>query len=106
MTRFAPETQDPNQSVVLGAYASADLLVHGLQTAGACPTRTAFITNLRATHNYNAAGLVPGGIDLGTNKGVPNVCLTFVTVNSAGTAFQLDPSPNGGEQWCGTRLSV
>ncbi|ADP82191.1 ABC transporter substrate-binding protein [Pseudofrankia inefficax] len=104
--RFSPEIDDPDQSVVLGSYGQADLLLRGLEVAGACPTRQAFITNLRSVHDFNAAGFLPGGIDLSTNRGSPTVCLAFLTVNAQGTAFEIDQAPDGKEQWCGTRLGT
>ncbi|ADP82209.1 ABC transporter substrate-binding protein [Pseudofrankia inefficax] len=104
VVRFAPEVDNPDQTVVVGGYGVADMLVTGLKEAGACPTRAAFIANLRNTRHYDASGLIPGGVDFSTNRGRPALCLTFMTVNPQGTAFQLQPAPNGGEQWCGTRL--
>ena len=104
--RFSPEIDNPDQSVVVGAYGEADLLLRGLEVAGACPTRAGFITNLRNVHDFTAAGIIPAGVDLSTNRGLPSVCQTFLTVNAQGTAFQIDKAPNGDEEWCGTRIGA
>ncbi|HVA07293.1 MAG TPA: ABC transporter substrate-binding protein [Acidimicrobiales bacterium] len=49
----------PGQLAMVG-WLSADAFIRGLQAAGAaCPTRTAFISNLRRVKDYTAGGLLP-----------------------------------------------
>lgn len=49
----------PDQLAMVG-WLSADTFIRGLEAAGArCPTRNAFVHNLRLVRNYTAGGLVP-----------------------------------------------
>jgi len=58
MAQVAP-TEYPGQLAMVG-WLSADTFIRGLHAAGAeCPTRRAFITNLRLVNDYTADGLVP-----------------------------------------------
>jgi ABC-type branched-subunit amino acid transport system substrate-binding protein len=103
MAAYSPESTAVDNDVTLSAYVTADEFVRGLDLAGACPTRKAFIDNLRAVRSYNAGGLIPS-IDL-SQYSEPNVCYAFVRVNETGTAFdvmQNTGAPNPVE-WCGTR---
>ena len=50
-------------------WAGADLMIKGLQMAGANPTRAAVIKDLRSIKNYTANGLLPKPIDYATNFG-------------------------------------
>ena len=57
------KTQFPN----FGQYeswAGADLMIKGLQMAGANPTRAAVIKDLRGLKSYNADGLLPVNLEL------------------------------------------
>jgi branched-chain amino acid transport system substrate-binding protein len=83
------------------AWVSADLFIRGLREAGAaCPTRDAFIQNLRKTKDWSADGLVPP-VDFEGTFGKPPLCSYFVKVNDQGTAFvPLSTTPT-----CGTQLS-
>ncbi|OAA27723.1 amino acid/amide ABC transporter substrate-binding protein, HAAT family [Frankia sp. EI5c] len=105
MSRFAPEVTDPDQNIVLNSYISADMLVRGLEIGGRCPTRASFHAGLRALTDYDAAGLIPGGVDLSSNRGDLSRCFSFARVNPEGTGFQTLPSPGGTEQWCGAKIS-
>ncbi len=51
----------PSLNIVYG-YASADLMIKGLQLAGKNPTRRAFITKLRKVGSYDAGGLFPSPV--------------------------------------------
>ena len=51
------------------SWAGADLMIKGLQMAGANPTRAAVIKDLRSIKNYTANGLLPKPIDYSTNFG-------------------------------------
>jgi branched-chain amino acid transport system substrate-binding protein len=62
------KTQFPN----FGQYeswAGADLMIKGLQMAGANPTRAAVIKDLRGLKSYNAGGLLPVSFNYSTNFG-------------------------------------
>ena len=48
------------------AWAGADLMIKGLQMAGASPTQAAVIKDLRGLKSYNANGLLPESIDYAT----------------------------------------
>jgi len=50
-------------------WAGADLMIRGLQMAGANPTKAAVIKELRSIKNYTANGLLPKPIDYATNFG-------------------------------------
>ena len=50
-------------------WAGADLMIRGLQMAGANPTRAAVIKELRSIKGYTANGLLPKPIDYSTNFG-------------------------------------
>jgi ABC-type branched-subunit amino acid transport system substrate-binding protein len=51
------------------AWAGADLMLKGLQMAGANPTRAAVIRDLRGLKSYNAGGLLPQSFNYSTNFG-------------------------------------
>ncbi|HVB92323.1 MAG TPA: ABC transporter substrate-binding protein [Acidimicrobiales bacterium] len=52
-------TEFPGQLAMVG-WLSADAFIRGLQAAGdTCPTRAAFIANLRKVKDYTAGGLLP-----------------------------------------------
>jgi branched-chain amino acid transport system substrate-binding protein len=57
MKKYAPST-NPDAYFASPGYVSADLFIKGLQVAGACPTRAAFVSKLRAVTNYDGAGLL------------------------------------------------
>jgi branched-chain amino acid transport system substrate-binding protein len=62
------KTQFPN----FGQYeswAGADLMIKGLQMAGANPTRAAVIKDLRGLKSYNAGGLLPVSFNYSTDFG-------------------------------------
>jgi hypothetical protein len=56
--------------------------------AGDCPSRAAFLTNLRAVHDYHGAGLLAAPVDL-SKIGQLDVCRHFVQVNATGTAYGM-----------------
>ena len=51
------------------SWAGADLMIRGLQMAGANPTKAEVIKELRSIKNYTANGLLPRPIDYATNFG-------------------------------------
>jgi branched-chain amino acid transport system substrate-binding protein len=94
------KTQFPN----FGQYeswAGADLMIKGLQMAGANPTRAAVIKDLRSLKSYNAGGLLPISFNYSTDFGH----------NPAKTcAWVMKAVPNGftpmsSQPSCGTDLA-
>jgi branched-chain amino acid transport system substrate-binding protein len=51
------------------SWAGADLMIKGLQMAGANPTRAAVIKDLRGLKSYNANGLLPVSFNYSTDFG-------------------------------------
>ncbi len=87
------------------AYASADLMIKGLEEAGKNPTRSSFITNLRQVGSYNANGLFPTAVsfkNFGTPAMIPKTsCLYFIELKGS----KFVPT-NGGNAWCGKSFPV
>jgi branched-chain amino acid transport system substrate-binding protein len=82
------------------AWAGADLMIQGLEKAGASPTRASTITALRGITSYNADGLLPNTFDYSTNFG-HNPAKTCAWVVKAGTdGF----TPISSQPVCGTDL--
>lgn len=104
--RYSPELGVPDQELAIASYIITDLFLYGLQVAGPCPTREAFIRNLREVTDYDAGGLVPGPVNLRENREKPNTCYAFVRVNAEGTAYEVVPDPAGNTQWCGENIQV
>ncbi|OHV42656.1 ABC transporter substrate-binding protein [Pseudofrankia sp. BMG5.36] len=103
MAAYAPELADPNEEVALASYVAADEMLVGLDRAGQCPTREAFIHNLRQVHDYSAGGLI-APTDLSQPK-APARCFNFLRVNASGDAYAVVPGGNGPAGfWCGTAL--
>lgn len=98
MARYAPEAVDVNQTLALVGYIIGDMMVRGLQEAGSCPTRQAFIDNLRAVKGYDAGGLV-NPIDFEADFGKVEECYSFSEVNEAGTGMVV-----ANPQLCGNRI--
>ncbi|WP_157910511.1 ABC transporter substrate-binding protein [Pseudofrankia sp. BMG5.36] len=94
MARYAPELQPAEQDIALTSYITTDLLVRGLQEAGQCLTRDAFITNLRAVKDYDATGLLAAPVDLDASFGKPSTCYIFMRINPTGSSFDVvTPEP-------------
>jgi branched-chain amino acid transport system substrate-binding protein len=82
------------------AWAGADLMIKGLQMAGANPTHAAVISSLRGLKSYNANGLLPQNINYSTIFGhdLPKQCAWVMQAQKNGfTAFSSTP-------YCGTDL--
>ena len=93
------KTQFPNFGQY-EAWAGADLMIKGLQMAGANPTRAAVIKDLRSIKSYNVNGLLPVNLDYATNFGhnPPKTCAWIMKAGPQGfTAISSQPS-------CGTDL--
>ena len=82
------------------SWAGADLMIKGLQMAGANPTRAAVIKDLRSIKSYNVNGLLPVNLNYTTNFGhnPPKTCAWIMKAGPKGfTAISPQPS-------CGTDL--
>ncbi|OHV44574.1 ABC transporter substrate-binding protein [Pseudofrankia sp. BMG5.36] len=103
---YAPEQADAQQETTLQGYITADLFVRGLEAAGPCPTRAAFLSGLRAVRDYDAGGLLAQPLDMTAGFGQLNTCYNFVRVNPAGSDFDVVPggAGPGGQAWCGHRI--
>ena len=80
------------------SWAGADLMIKGLQMAGANPTRAAVIKDLRGLKSYNVGGLLPVNLDYATDFGhnPPKTCAWIMKAGPTGfTAISSQPS-------CGT----
>jgi branched-chain amino acid transport system substrate-binding protein len=98
---YENQTTLPDQNE-LAAWASADAIIKGLQMAGKNPTRTAFLTDLKAMTNYNGGGtaLSPTNISQAFGAGAqdagaaPNDCLAFTQF--VGDAYESPTTVCGG----------
>jgi len=103
MNQYSPELGDADQIFALHGFIGADLFLRGLDLAGACPTREAFIKGLRSS-KYDAGGLLPAPVDL--TRSQSNNCYVFMRVNDSGSAFEAVPSDKGGSiNWCGEPIA-
>jgi ABC-type branched-subunit amino acid transport system substrate-binding protein len=105
MSRYAPEFADTSNEVAVASYIAADEMIQGLDLAGPCPTRAAFIRDLRQVRSFTGGGLL-APVDL-SSPGTPILCEYFVKVNATGGGFTEVPPPaslNHGGAWCGERL--
>ena len=100
MTAYAPEIQPPQNQLALNAWLGPDLMIRGLEEAGSCPTRQAFIAALRKIRNFDGDGLVRPAVDL-SNYREPNRCLFLVRVAASGQQYE----PVGTDPICGQILS-
>lgn len=99
---YAPQLADPYDELALDGYVAADEMIQGLQRAGACPTREAFIKNLRQLTAFTGGGLI-APVDLSQPK-APTICVDFLKVDPAGRALTPVPPPAAVNQngfWCG-----
>ncbi|MGF7236381.1 MAG: ABC transporter substrate-binding protein, partial [Frankia sp.] len=100
MAQSSPQIQPPKNMYAVDGWIAADLMIRGLQGAGDCPTREAFISALRKVDSYDAGGLLRPALNLAAFR-QPNECLNLVKVNAAGGAFQ----PQGAGPVCGRIIS-
>jgi ABC-type branched-subunit amino acid transport system substrate-binding protein len=82
------------------SWAGADLMIKGLQMAGANPTRAAVIKDLRSIKNYTANGLLPKPIDYTTNFGhdPAEQCVWVLRAEKSGFV------PSSSQPVCGTDI--
>lgn len=100
MARYAPEIQAPATQLTAEGWIETDLAIRGLRAAGACPTRSAVIDDLRTVTSYAGGGLLDPPRDLTRFRQTPD-CNSFVQVTPAGTGFTVAP----GSPQCGHALS-
>lgn len=94
----------PSLNIVQG-YTGADLMIQGLELAGANPTRTGFISKLRQADNYTAGGLYASPVtfkNFGTAGMLPQTsCEYILQITATGyTAY------NDGKPVCGNLVTV
>jgi branched-chain amino acid transport system substrate-binding protein len=96
LEQYSPDTP-PAQEVEQG-WAIGDLLIRGIQEAGEeCPTREAFIENLRQVTDFDADGLLNPAVDFEASFGQPyGLCFHYVKVEGG----QFVPVTEG-EAFCG-----
>jgi ABC-type branched-subunit amino acid transport system substrate-binding protein len=82
------------------SWAGADLMIKGLQMAGANPTRADVIKDLRSIRNYTANGLLPKPIDYATVFGhdPPQQCVWVQKAEPDGFV------PHSSQPVCGTDI--
>ena len=81
-------------------YASADLLIKGLEVAGQNPTRASFIDNLRKVTSYNVEGLASNTVNFSNVQAIPNQTCSYY-VQLKGKQFNVQ---NNNKPVCGTLL--
>jgi len=97
MQKYAPGTFLDGEVPYIG-WLSADTFIKGLTEAGvACPTRKAFITNLRLVKDWTANGAF-NPVDFVKAFAQPLFCAYFVQVVNAKFVPQL-----GGKPFCATK---
>lgn len=85
----------PGQLAMVG-WLSADTFIRGLEAAGvSCPTRAAFITNLRKVKGYTASGLLPP-TNFAAVFGKMPLCYWELEIHQNGF------TPSSGQPFCGT----
>jgi branched-chain amino acid transport system substrate-binding protein len=95
--RAVAPTEFPGQLAMVG-WLSANLFILGLQKAGAaCPTRAAFIQNLRQVKGYTADGLLPP-TDFSQVFGEMPTCYWEVRIHDSQFV------PVGAQPYCGVLL--
>jgi ABC-type branched-subunit amino acid transport system substrate-binding protein len=106
MRTYAPELADPSDEIAVASYVAADEMIQGLELAGVCPTRDAFIHNLRQMKGFTGSGLI-APVDL-SDREAPVLCEFFAKVDSSGRSFTAvaPPAPLDRDgYWCGQEIS-
>lgn len=105
LQKYSPQLAVTDTEAAMQAYISTDLMIRGLEAAGACPTRASFLTGLRGVGDYQAGGLLPGPVDLERDFGRISPCYNFVKVDPTGQHFEAQSVPATGQaSWCGEVL--
>jgi branched-chain amino acid transport system substrate-binding protein len=99
LEQYSPDAP-PGAETVAG-YLGADVLIRGIEEAGAeCPTREAFIENLRQVDDYDAGGVLNPAIDFEESFAQPLLrCLHFVQIQESAFVPLTD-----GEAICGETI--
>jgi ABC-type branched-subunit amino acid transport system substrate-binding protein len=98
--KYLPEDATRNGVAYIG-WMSADSMVRGLQEAGKnCPTREAFIDNLRLVKDYTGQGAF-NPVDFAALFGTQWQCGWFVKVQDAAFVPLFD-----GEEFCGKPITI
>jgi len=98
MAKYSPDAQPAKQQLSMNGWLAADLAIRGLQEAGKCPTREAFIKNLRKVKDYDADGLLLKPVNEAKTFGKVQTCYNYVQVSADGTKFEL---VDGAVPFCG-----
>ena len=97
--KWAPDSTVRGQVPFIG-WLSAEMFIQGLEEAGLnCPTREAFIANLRLLDDYDGAGAFDP-VDLSEDFGDEFRCVYYVKVENGAFVPQYD-----GEAFCGDPIS-
>jgi ABC-type branched-subunit amino acid transport system substrate-binding protein len=93
--KYVPDQAQWSQ-VSYGGWLSAEMMIQGIKDAGAsCPTRKAFINNLRMEKAYTGGGAFDP-VNLSTSFGVEFPCAYYVKVEQAKFVPLFD-----GKEFCG-----
>lgn len=106
MSIYAPELADPSDEVATSSYVATDEMLQGLQLAGSCPTRTAFVDKLRHVTDFTGSGIT-APVDLAKPK-EPVLCENFVKADPSRNSFATVQPPAALDHhgfWCGQALS-
>ncbi len=105
MAKFEPDAKPARQQLSMVGWLSADLFIRGLKEAGAkCPTREAFIKNLRKVKDFDADGLLLQPVNEKKTFGTLNLCTNFTRISADGSRFELvddDQGTPGYQSTCG-----
>ena len=98
--KWAPKDVVRGQVSFIG-WLSGEIFIRGLKEAGlGCPTRKAFISNLRLVHDYDGAGAFDP-VDLSKDYGVEFRCAYYVQVEHQKFVPQY-----GGKPFCGEPITL
>jgi branched-chain amino acid transport system substrate-binding protein len=71
----------PVTEILVDGYLAGNLMIQGLELAGSCPTRQAFISKVRGLTDYTANGFFNPAVNFTSTFGQPfGLCFHFVTV--------------------------
>ena len=98
--KWAP-TEVVRGQVPFVGWLSAEMFIEGLKEAGlGCPTREAFIANLRLVDDYDGGGAFDP-VDLSEGFGEEFPCVYYVKVEDGAFVPQFD-----GEAFCGEPITL
>lgn len=98
--KWAPK-EVPRGQVPFVGWLSGEMFIQGIKDAGLnCPTRKAFVNNLRLEHAYTGNGAFDP-VDLSTVMGTQFQCVYYVRVENAKFVPLFD-----GKQFCGKPLRL